>query len=115
MNKHLLLMLVTLLKNTLLMLVMLLAVSAPDMSVKDVAAYLGVTTRTVYMMLADGRLKGYKCGYRLIRFRRDEVDSALIPIDPVTEPMANVPPPTQSRGGPHRRRAESESEFAAAP
>ena len=44
---------------------LLIAVSAPDMSVKDVATYLRVTTRTVYVMMADGRLKAYKIGDRI--------------------------------------------------
>ena len=39
------------------MALLLIAVSAPDMSVKDVATYLRVTPRTVYTMMADGRLK----------------------------------------------------------
>jgi excisionase family DNA binding protein len=80
----------------------MVAVSAPDMSVKDVAEYLGVTTRTVYTMMADGRLQAYKCGCRLVRFRRSEIDAAMTPVAAVTEPMANIPPPTQSRG--RRRR-----------
>ena len=67
-------------KNFLLLLAWMLAASAPDMSVSDVARYLGVTTRTVYTMVADGRLRAYKLGDRIIRFRRDEVDAALTPI-----------------------------------
>jgi excisionase family DNA binding protein len=54
---------------------------APDMSVADTARYLGVTPRTVYTMIADGRLRAYKLGDRVIRFRRDEIDAALTPID----------------------------------
>ena len=67
--------------RNLLLLATLLAVSAPDMSIKDVAEYLGVTTRTVYTMIADGRLRAYKLGERVIRFRRSEVDAALTPTD----------------------------------
>jgi excisionase family DNA binding protein len=55
------------------------AVSPPNMSVADVAEYLGVTTRTVQMMLADGRLRAYRLGPRIVRLRRDEVDAALQP------------------------------------
>jgi excisionase family DNA binding protein len=58
--------------------------SAPDMSIKDVAEYVGVTKRTVYTMIADGRLRAYKLGDHIIRFRRDEVDAALTPIDAAT-------------------------------
>ena len=68
-------------RKLLLFLLTLLAVSAPDMSIKAVAAYLGVTPRTVYTMIADGRLRAYKLGDRLIRFRRDEVDAALTPVE----------------------------------
>jgi hypothetical protein len=42
-------------RNLVLMLVWLLAASAPDMTMKDVAEYLGVTTRTVRTMIVDGR------------------------------------------------------------
>ncbi|MCV7085804.1 helix-turn-helix domain-containing protein [Mycolicibacter hiberniae] len=54
------------------------------MSIKDVAEYVGVTPRTVYTMIADGRLRAYKLGDHIIRFRRDEVDAALTPIDTAT-------------------------------
>jgi excisionase family DNA binding protein len=63
------------------LLLCLLAVSAPDMSTGDVAKYLGVSTRTVYAMVADGRLRAYKLGKRVIRFRRSEVGAALTPTD----------------------------------
>jgi excisionase family DNA binding protein len=53
----------------------------PDMTVADVAAYLNVTTRTVYVMVADGRLRGYMLGSRILRFRRSEIDAALDPTD----------------------------------
>ena len=89
--------------------------SAPDMSVKDVAAYLGVTKRTVYTMTTDGRLKAYKLGDHIIRFRRNEVDAALTPIDTVTELVANVTPKTQRRAVRHRRNKSDESEFASTP
>ena len=56
-------------------------VDAPNMTVQDVAQYLGVTTRTVYQLIADGRLPAYTLGYRIVRFRRSEVDAALTPTD----------------------------------
>ena len=88
-----------------MLMALLLAVCAPDMSVKDVATYLGVTPRTVYTMIADGRLRAYKIGYRIIRFRRDEVDAAMTPVEAATDPFPNVAPKAQRRGGPGRRRA----------
>lgn len=49
------------------------------LSISDTADYLGVTTRTIRQMIADGRLRGYKLGARVVRLRRDEIDSALRP------------------------------------
>jgi excisionase family DNA binding protein len=61
--------------------VLFAAATPPSMSLQDVADYLGLTTRTVRQMVSDGRLKAYRLGPRVIRFRRSEVDSALEPID----------------------------------
>lgn len=49
------------------------------LSVNDAAEYLGVTTRTIRQMIADGRLRGYRSGPRLVRLRRDEIDAAMQP------------------------------------
>lgn len=46
----------------------------------EAADILGVTDRTVRAMIADGRLKGYRMGPRLIRLRLDEVEQVLQPI-----------------------------------
>ncbi|WP_183467516.1 helix-turn-helix domain-containing protein [Mycolicibacterium iranicum] len=54
-------------------------VSPPNLSIADVATYLGVTTRTVQQMIADGRLPAYRLGPRVVRLRRDDVDAALKP------------------------------------
>lgn len=62
-----------------LFLVWLLAVSAPDMTVADVAEYLGVNTKTGRNMIADGRLRAYTLGPRILRLRRSDVDAALEP------------------------------------
>lgn len=51
----------------------------PYLSIAETADYLGVTTRTVRQMIADGRLTGYRLGARLVRLRRDEIDAALQP------------------------------------
>jgi excisionase family DNA binding protein len=48
-------------------------------SVAGAAEYLGVTTRTVRQMIADGRLTGYRSGARLVRLDRNEIDSAMQP------------------------------------
>jgi excisionase family DNA binding protein len=48
-------------------------------SIADAAEYLGVTTRTIRQMIADGRLRGYRSGSRLVRLRLDEIDAAIKP------------------------------------
>jgi excisionase family DNA binding protein len=48
-------------------------------SIQATAQYLDVTDRTVRAMIADGRLRGYRSGNRLIRLDLNEVDSALKP------------------------------------
>jgi excisionase family DNA binding protein len=48
-------------------------------SIADAAEYLGVTTRTIRQMIADGRLRGYRSGSRLVRLRVNEIDAAMQP------------------------------------
>lgn len=48
-------------------------------SIADAAGYLGVTTRTIRAMIADGRLRGYRSGTRLVRLRLAEIDAAMQP------------------------------------
>jgi excisionase family DNA binding protein len=48
-------------------------------SITQSAEYLGVTTRTIRQMIADGRLRGYRSGHRLVRLRVDEIDAAMQP------------------------------------
>ena len=57
-------------------------VSPPDMSIKDVAAYLNVTDRYVRYLIADGILPAYRLGRGrgCIRLRKSEVDEALQPM-----------------------------------
>ena len=43
-------------------------------------AILGVTDRTIPAMIANGRLRGYRLGPRVIRLRLDEVENALQPM-----------------------------------
>ena len=45
----------------------------------EVAEHYRVSHRCVDMMRADGRLKAYALGGRIIRFRRDDVEAALKP------------------------------------
>jgi excisionase family DNA binding protein len=76
--RRLLILLLALLR-LLILLLALLAATAPDMTINDVANYLGVTPRTVRHMVADGRLIAYKLGARVVRFRRSDIDKALVP------------------------------------
>jgi excisionase family DNA binding protein len=54
--------------------------NAPNMSIPNAAAYLGVDQSTIRDMIADGRLRAYKLGDRVIRLRRSEIDAALTQI-----------------------------------
>ena len=47
--------------------------------IAEAAEYLGVTTRTIRQMIADGRLTGYRNGPRVIRVDLNEVDAAMEP------------------------------------
>jgi excisionase family DNA binding protein len=46
---------------------------------KEAAAYIQVSERTVRQMIADGRLVGYRSGGRLVRVDLNEVDAAMQP------------------------------------
>jgi excisionase family DNA binding protein len=47
----------------------------------EVAQHFRITTRGVDLLRRDGRLTAYALGDRIIRFKRDEVEAALQPID----------------------------------
>lgn len=51
-----------------------------NMSIPDVARYLGLTEQTVRAMIADGRLTAYRLSDRVIRLRRSEIDAAFTKI-----------------------------------
>ena len=53
----------------------------PWLTRAQVAALIGVTTRAVDVMTADGRLRKYKNGERVVRFRRDEVEAAFTAVE----------------------------------
>ena len=48
-------------------------------TILQAAEYLGVTDRTVRQIIADGRLRGYRSGRRVVRLRVDEIDAAMQP------------------------------------
>jgi excisionase family DNA binding protein len=53
---------------------------SPYVTQAEAAEYLGLTDRTIRAMIADGRLKAYKLGPRVLRLRLDEIDSAMRPV-----------------------------------
>ena len=53
--------------------------TAEFISVDTTAEMIGVDPKTVHTMIADGRLKAYRLGWRVIRLRRDEVIAAFEP------------------------------------
>jgi excisionase family DNA binding protein len=51
------------------------------LKVEDVAQMLSIKPVTVYQWYKQGRLKGFKLGRKLVRFRKTEVDSFLQEIE----------------------------------
>jgi excisionase family DNA binding protein len=47
--------------------------------IAEAAEYLQVTDRTIRQMIADGRLRGYRSGGRLVRIDLNELDAAMKP------------------------------------
>jgi excisionase family DNA binding protein len=47
------------------------------LSIADTAVYLRINEDTARVMIADGRLKAYRLGDRIIRLRRAEIDAAF--------------------------------------
>lgn len=47
-------------------------------TLKQAAAYISVTDRTVRQMIADGRITGYANGPRLIRVDLNEIDDVVM-------------------------------------
>ncbi len=48
-------------------------------SINTTAEYLGVTDRTIRQMIADGRIRGYRNGRKVIRLDLNEIDAAMVP------------------------------------
>lgn len=44
----------------------------------EAAEYLGVHVRTIRNMSGDGRLKPYRLGGRVVRFKLSELDAAMV-------------------------------------
>ena len=50
------------------------------MSIREAAAYIGTSTRTITRLVVAGDLKAYRFGQRLIRLRRSDLDALLVPV-----------------------------------
>lgn len=48
-------------------------------SIAKAAEYLDVSDRTIRQMIADGRLRGYRSGQKIIRLDLNEIDAAMTP------------------------------------
>ncbi|MBS4730059.1 excisionase family DNA-binding protein [Mycobacterium sp. SM1] len=48
-------------------------------TIKEAAAYLAVSDRTIRQMIADGRLTAYRNGRRVIRLDLNEIDGRMQP------------------------------------
>ncbi|MBM7278278.1 excisionase family DNA-binding protein [Gordonia rubripertincta] len=48
-------------------------------SINTTAEYLGVSDRTIRQMIADGRIRGYRNGRKVIRIDLNEVDASMTP------------------------------------
>jgi excisionase family DNA binding protein len=60
-------------------------------SFKQTAEYIGVSERTIRLMVDDGRLTQYYLGPRIVRFDLNEVDAAMTTEKPPVGP-GDVPP-----------------------
>ena len=48
---------------------------------EEAAALIGVTPRTIDVMVADGRITKYTLGRRIVRFRLTEVEAAFTAVE----------------------------------
>lgn len=49
-------------------------------TIQVAAEHLGVTDRTIYNMIADGRIRAYRNGKRVLRVDLNEVDASMQPV-----------------------------------
>ncbi|WP_406816193.1 excisionase family DNA-binding protein [Mycobacterium sp. M23085] len=54
-------------------------------SAKETGEYLSLTTRTIWTMIDDGRLRAYRNGKKLVRLDLNEVDAAMTPLGGASE------------------------------
>jgi excisionase family DNA binding protein len=66
------------------------------MGTKDAAAYLGLTTRTLYRIIDEGSIPGYKFG-RVIRVKRGDLDAYIENSRIAPGSLKNLYPPRKER------------------
>jgi excisionase family DNA binding protein len=74
------------------------ATSAQDfgwMGTHDAAAYLGITPRTLYRFINDGRVPAYKMG-RVLRLRRSDLDMFIESTRVTPGSLEHLVPPLKS-------------------
>lgn len=55
--------------------------SRPDLAIRETAALLALSTRTIHRYITEGKLKAYRvAGEKTIRIKREDVDALLSPI-----------------------------------
>lgn len=53
----------------------------PYLTIKETAALLALSTRTIHRYITEGKLKAYRvAGEKMIRIRREDVDALLMPV-----------------------------------
>lgn len=54
----------------------------PYLTIRETAALLALSTRTIHRYIAEGKLKAYRvAGEKVIRIKREDVEALLEPVD----------------------------------
>jgi excisionase family DNA binding protein len=54
----------------------------PYLTIRETAALLALSTRTIHRYIAEGKLKAYRVvGEKVIRIKREDVEALLEPVD----------------------------------
>ncbi len=59
----------------------LMDTSRPYLTIRETAALLALSTRTIHRYIAEGKLKGYRvAGEKVIRIKREDIEALLEPV-----------------------------------
>jgi excisionase family DNA binding protein len=59
----------------------LMDATRPYLTIRETAALLALSTRTIHRYIAEGKLKAYRvAGEKVIRIKREDVDALLEPV-----------------------------------